>query len=236
MLKIGALTLGEGPRVALAIQRPVPPEEIRAAAPDTDLLVELRLDALSDQSPGALRDFSSTYTEFPLLATIRHADEGGGWKGSEPARLAAFEAVLPLVHAVDVEIETGTITGDLVEAAKGAGGVVIGSFHDFAATPPESRLREIHARGREQGVDIVKIAARCNSTADLRRLARFTLDYQDQRVVVIGMGEHGLASRIFFPGLGSLLTYTFLGEPSAPGQLNCTDTLKYLTLFHPAAP
>ena len=234
MLNIGALTLGDAPCVAIALQEAIPPAEIRAAAPGP-VLLELRLDALADCTPPGLCAFAAAYPDFPLLATIRHAGEGGGWRGDEPARLAAYQAVLPLVHAVDVELESGEITGAVVDAARAAGRVTIGSFHDFAATPESSRLEAIHARGRAVGVDIVKVAARCNSAADLRRLARFTLDHEHEGVIVVGMGGHGLASRIFFPLLGSLVTYTFLGAPSAPGQLNCADTLKYLGVFHPGA-
>lgn len=232
MLKIGRLALGEAPCVAVAIQDAIPVAEIRAAAGDR-VLVELRLDALGDVSPAALEAFVRPFTTFSLLATLRHADEGGGWRGSEVERLEAYRAVLPLVQAVDVEIETGDIAVEVVEAARAAGRISIGSFHDFTATPSTDRLEAVHRQGRALGFDIVKVAARCNSPEDLRRLARFTLEHEREHVIVVGMGEHGLASRIFFPLLGSLVTYTFLGAPTAPGQLNCTDTLKYLDVFQP---
>lgn len=232
MLQIGPITLGERPCVAIAIQGPVPPAEIEAAS-DDPVLVELRLDALDKPTPESLVDFVRPYTGFPLLATIRHAGEGGGWRGSEPARLACFQAVLPLVHAVDVELETGSIAPDVIAAARASGRVSIGSFHDFEATPGADRLREVHGEGRDLGVDIVKIAARCQNSEDLRRLAEFTLAHRNDQVIVIGMGEYGLVSRVFFPALGSLVTYTFLGDPTAPGQLNCQDTLKYLGTFYP---
>jgi len=216
----------------VAIQDAIPPDEIRAAAGNR-VLVELRLDALKEVSPAALKNFVGRYTAFPLLATLRHAGEGGGWRGNESERLEAYKAVLPLVHAVDVEIETGDIADEVVTLARDTGRVTIGSFHDFTATPATAQLESVHANGRKTGFDIVKIAARCNSPEDLRRLAQFTLDHQQEHVIVVGMGEHGLPSRIFFPLLGSLVTYTFLGAPTAPGQLNCTDTLKYLDVFHP---
>lgn len=232
MLTLGSLTLGEKPSVAIAIQGPVPPSEIHAAG-DANLLVELRLDALADPTPGSLADFTRGYAAFPLLATIRHQDEGGGWRGSEVDRLACYEAVLPLVHAVDVEIEVGNITPQVVGAAHAAGKLVIGSFHDFEATPDTDRLEEVHAKGRALGVDVVKVAARCQQPEDVQRLAAFTLSHRASHVIVVGMGDYGLVSRIFFPALGSLVTYTFLGEPTAPGQLNCQDTLKYLGAFYP---
>lgn len=231
MLKIGPLTLGERPRAAIAIQGDVDPALIRAAG--EEVVVELRLDALADQAPDALVNFTRRYAEFPLLATIRRREEGGAWKGTEAERLACYEAVLPEVHAVDVEIGADEIAPRVLSAARALGKLTIGSFHNFKATPPLEELESVHARGRTLGADIVKVAARCNNPDDLQRLAAFTLAHRDDQIITIGMGGHGLVSRIFFPALGSLLTYTFLGEPTAPGQLNCTDTLKYLGVFYP---
>jgi 3-dehydroquinate dehydratase I len=82
-------------------------------------------------------------------------------------------------------------------------------------------------------VDIVKVAARCNVPEDLQRLAAFTLAHREEGIIVVGMGPYGLSSRVFFPALGSLITYTFHGVPTAPGQLNCHDTLTYLNDFYP---
>jgi 3-dehydroquinate dehydratase-1 len=231
MLQIGPIILGERPRAAIAIQDAVDPASIRAAG--EGVVVELRLDALPEQTPEALREFALRYACFPLLATIRRREEGGGWRGSEPERLAAYEAVLPVVQAVDVEIGAEDIAPAIFHAARAQGRLSIGSFHDFSATPDDSRLEAVHAQGRALGADIVKVAARCNCRGDVQRLAAFTLAHRHENIITIGMGPHGLVSRIFFPALGSLLTYTFVGEPTAPGQLNCRDTLKYLDDFYP---
>lgn len=231
MLQLGSCTLGLQPAVAVAIQSDVAPAAIDTACPGA--IVELRLDALPKPTPAAMVEFAARYAAFPRLATIRHADEGGSWRGDEAARLSCFEAVIPVVEAVDVEIEAGSIAGNVVAAARSEGVLVVGSFHDFEATPETSRLEAVHRRGRDLGVDVVKVAARCNDAEDACRLAAFTLAHRDEHVIVVGMGPYGMASRIFFPALGSLITYTFLGEPTAPGQLNCPDTLKYLSTFYP---
>ena len=230
-LNCGPITLGERPAVAVAIQAPEDPSAIAAAYPGA--IVELRLDALPDPTPDACTDFVARYDGFPRLATIRHHGEGGGWKGGEEARLACFEAVLPRVDMVDVEITSGEITESVVARAHALGKVVIGSFHDFEATPEDHALEAVQKRGRALGVDIVKVAARCATPEDAQRLAAFTLRHRDEGIIVVGMGPYGTASRVFFPALGSLVTYTFLGKPTAPGQLNCQDTLKYLRDFYP---
>lgn len=231
MLRMGTLSLGDQPRAAIAIQESVAPERIREAG--QGVVVELRLDALSDQTPDALLAFATRYAEFPLLATIRRREEGGAWRGSEQERLACYDAVLPGVQAVDVEIGAEDIAATVAAHARAQGRLSVGSFHDFTATPDMPALEAIHERGRALGFDIVKVAAKCNSQEDLQRLAAFTLAHRDEHIITVGMGAHGLVSRIFFPALGSLLTYTFLGEPTAPGQLNCADTLKYLGAFYP---
>ncbi|MBX3175922.1 MAG: type I 3-dehydroquinate dehydratase [Candidatus Hydrogenedentes bacterium] len=233
MPRIGEIDLCAAPCAAIAIQEAVAPEAIRAAAGEHRVLVELRLDALGEHDPLALAAFAARYAGFPRLVTLRHADEGGGWRGGEAARVACYEAVLAHCEAVDVEICAGEAIRAVAPAARSAGRLVIGSFHDFGETPDDDRLASIYALGRERGADVVKVAARCNTLDDLRRLAAFTLAHRAEGVIVVGMGAYGLPSRVFFPALGSLVTYTFLGAPTAPGQLNCGDTLKYLDAFDP---
>ena len=93
MLRLGTVALGDRPGIAIAIQDAIEPAEIAAACPGA--IVELRLDALKEATPEAFEAFTAHYEGFPRLATIRHADEGGGWQGNEAGRLACFRAVIP---------------------------------------------------------------------------------------------------------------------------------------------
>ena len=92
------------------------------------------------------------------------------------------------------------------------------SFHDFDYTPDTPGLEDILERAQAAGADIVKIAVHCNDLDDLRRLAAFTIAHADQPLITIGMGPHGAVSRMLFPALGSLITYAYVGTPSAPGR------------------
>jgi len=195
-------------------------------------ILELRIDTFSHCDTDHVAAETRRLSALPLLGTIRSAAEGGGWKGSGQERLALFRAILPHVGAVDIELASTDILDDVIAGAHTAGLAVVGSHHNFTATPPDPVLDAVVEAGGRAGADIVKVAARCNSPADLRRLAAFTLRHAHRSVVVIGMGPAGMLSRIFFPALGSLLTYTFLGAPSAPGQLNSEDTVKYLKFFY----
>ena len=49
-----------------------------------------------------------------------------------------------------------------------------------------------------------------------------------------GMGEHGVVSRVFFPLFGSLLTYGFVAQSGAPGQLPLEELYAELRRYSPA--
>jgi 3-dehydroquinate dehydratase-1 len=232
MIRIGSCTLGERPRVVAAVSDGVPRRDAEVLLASGVDILELRIDTFSRCDTDHVVAEAVRQAGLPLLGTIRCAAEGGAWKGTEADRLALFRAVLPHVGAVDIELSSSEILGDVVAGARAAGSALIGSHHNFGETPSDAELDAVVESGAGAGVDIVKVAARCNDNGDLRRLAAFTLRHADRAMVVIGMGPAGMLSRVFFPALGSLLTYTFLGAPSAPGQLNSEDTVKYLRFFY----
>lgn len=91
------------------------------------------------------------------------------------------------------------------------------------------------SRGRHpkaQGADFVKLSVMATSTDDLRALARFTLENADQGLIVIAMGAHGSPYRVFFPALGSRLTYAFMSHPVS-AQLPFDLTFEELRRFYP---
>lgn len=232
-MKLGKLMLGDTPRVAVAVRDGVQRIAIDGARVKGADLIELRIDEFSDVSPGAVCDELARYEGVPTLGTIRGAFERGGWKAGEEERAALYEAILPRVDAIDIEIEADSINRDVIALAKQQDKLVIASFHDFDAMPSRSELEATDARGRFLDADIVKIAAFCETEDDLQTLAEYTLAHRHEGVIAIGMGAGAMSSRIFFPALGSLITYTFLGEATAPGQLTLDDTVRYLSAFYP---
>jgi 3-dehydroquinate dehydratase-1 len=233
MISIGSSKLDGTPRVVLAVRPGTDREAIAACMAQGVDVVELRVDHGADCGAEAVLAEVARLTPWPVLATIRWAPESGGWRGTEAERLALYRALLPAVDAVDVELEAREIRDGVIAAAHGLGKPVLGSFHDFSGTPNLARLEGLARDADECGADILKIAVTCGTRADLQRLASFTLAHRHRPLVTIAMGPEGLASRVFFPALGSLLTYTFLGAPTAPGQLTCGDTLHYLRVFYP---
>ena len=233
MLAIGSVALGNVPHVVLSLRDGVDPEAMAEAMVNGVSIIEVRIDEFTKTDEAYVVEELTKLKQYPVLATIRSESEGGAWHGTEQERLSLFRSILPLVDAIDIELAAREILDDLVAHAHDQQKIVIGSYHNFNETPPMPRLAGAVNDGKLLEVDIVKVATLCRSWGDLTSLAQFTIEHAPKNIVTIGMGPHGAASRIFFPVLGSLLTYTFNGAPTAPGQLKCDDMLEYLNRLYP---
>ena len=231
--RIGALELGTRPRVAVPFAGAATRAEVLSLVQQGLDVAELRVDRFARVDVAAVLARLDVYAGVPLLATIRCAAEGGGWKGTEADRLALFRALLPRVDAVDVEIAS-EIARDVVRDAQRTGKLAIASFHDFAKTPGAGALADVVARGRALGADVVKIATVVAGRDDLRSLARLLLDPSDIGLIAIGMGNAAIATRVLFPALGSLLTYAHAGTVTAPGQIPLVEMRQLLRRLYPA--
>lgn len=198
-------------------------------------IAELRIDRYSRTDSAHVREQVGHFSGLPVLATVRSALEGGGWTGSEQHRLDLFRTVAPLVDAVDIELSSREILADVIAAAGAHGAVAIVSYHNFDRTPERAELAAIARDAKAAGADIVKISTMAETAADLKTLAALLLNStDDMEMIVIAMGEIGTASRIFFPALGSRLTYTFIGHQPTSGQLDFAETSGLLRKFYPA--
>jgi len=234
-LRMGSVGLGEVPRVVIAVRDNPDRAALDDAMAAGASIVEARIDEYASHDTAYVVEQLQQLAGLPVLATIRHRREGGRWEHPEAERLALYETILPLCDAVDAEIYSRDTFAPLAKHARAAGKLVIGSYHDFQAMPSTRKMSAVVNYGKARGAQVIKIAAMCRRRSDLQDLARFTLATRGETpVVAVGMGEHGAASRIFMPMLGSLLTYTFIGEATAPGQLTLDDTLQYLSVFCPA--
>ena len=233
MIKLGGLALGETPRVALSLKDRVPPGILLKAKQLGVDLVEYRIDQYASfETNYVLREIKKI-KKFPTIGAVRPRREGGRWGRSEKARLDLFKAVMPHVDAVDIELSAKEILPDVVREARKRKKIVIISYHDFKRTPADRKLNQILHQAKELGAGIVKIATLVLGREDLRRLASFTIANAPKNLISIGMGPYGASTRVLFPGLGSLITYTHIGEPTAPGQLDYKTTLKFLKKLYP---
>ena len=179
-------------------------------------VIELRLDTLK-MPPEELRT-ALAGNQTPILLTARHPAEGG--QGSEKAaeRMALIEPLLDLAALIDIELRSAMEMKPIVDKAHARSVQVIGSFHDFQATPSDEILRGAINFAQPAGLDAVKIATFLNSTADLTRLIQITSESHRLRLSAMGMGPLGRISRLVLAKCGSLLNYGYIGESNAPGQ------------------
>jgi 3-dehydroquinate dehydratase I len=221
MIRIGALELEAAPRIAVPLDDRRLGERVAAARQWADV-VELRVDMFgSPDADTVAAACKIARAAAPVLVTVRSHAEGGAAALSDERRLALYAAAAAHADAVDVELRS-PICDAVLRLAGERGLTAIVSHHDFAATPDDAALRALADEARERGATITKIATTANDAGDRNRLLDLLRRRvaADQGMIVIAMGAHGAASRVFFPLCGSLLTYGFLDEAVAPGQLS----------------
>jgi len=186
--------------------------------------VELRADLLADpaQVRAALTAVRAA-SSLPLLLTYRSATEGGKGaghgQGYEDYLASLLQLRLP-VAAVDIEMAC-LASKALVAEAKAGGYDVVGSCHDFTATPSAAQIAEKLAQITAAGADITKVAYMPRTAQDVAALRHAAHDfagaYPHQPLIAISMGQLGTPSRT---DLVNCLTFATIadGAASAPGQ------------------
>lgn len=198
-----------------------PLASLRKAKPAGAKILELRIDRFPVSSESLLLRKIQSYRSLrlPLIATIRSRREGGGRVYSETKRLEIFRKILSLVEAIDIELTSKTLVKILIPLAHRKGKKVIVSYHNFRSTPSDGALQKLIKKGKRVGGDLVKIAVMPRKVGDVGRLLLFTRRNRHENLISIAMGPKGRATRLLVPAFGSLLTYSFVGRPQAPGQI-----------------
>lgn len=186
--------------------------------------LELRADLLVDpaQVRAALTAVRAA-SSLPLLLTYRSATEGGKGAGHGQGYedyLASLLQLRPAVAAVDIEMACPASKA-LVAEAKAGGYDVVGSCHDFTATPSMAQITQKLAQITAAGADITKVAYMPRTAQDVAALRHAAHDfagaYPHQPLIAISMGQLGTPSRT---DLVNCLTFATIadGAASAPGQ------------------
>lgn len=232
-LALGSVALDGTPRLVVGFTDTASAETARAALDHGVDIAELRIDQFSSHEIEYVLGQVRKFRRLPTIATVRLQKEGGRYRKTEAERLLLFKALIPEVDAVDVEFGVG-IRDEVIEFAKQHGKLAIVSHHDLKGTPPVDKLTGLVDEAKKVGADVVKIATMVKTQADIRTLSRLTLEQAHSNIAVIGMGAVGLLTRIFLPALGSLLTYAYIGQPTAPGQLDADTMFDHLRLMYPS--
>ncbi len=194
-------------------------------------ILEIRVDTFPRRNPDdvarALRSLKAAGR--PLILTVRSKKEGGRFPIPDGKRLELFNALAPFATYVDIELFSGAILKSVVDLSRRLGKKLIVSYHNFRETPGAKELAGIVKKGFSLRPDIVKIACAAKDAGDLKRLASLLIDYDG--LSVIGMGEYGKASRVFFPALGSRIAYGSITRRAAPGQMSVAEIKKEFRRF-----
>lgn len=196
-------------------------------------IAELRVDHYPSTHADDVISEIKKFSMFNTIATIRIKAEGGEWEASEDTRLALFMRIIPHVDVVDIEL-SAPILPQVIEAAHDAKKLALVSYHNFIDTPELSELQSFVDDAHSKGADIVKIAAQANNPKDLKTLAALTLNNRHLHLITIAMGSDGLISRVFFPALGSNITFAYIGKRTAPGQLKFEVLFDLMREFYPS--
>ncbi|HXE11972.1 MAG TPA: shikimate dehydrogenase [Bryobacteraceae bacterium] len=211
------------PRICVALGFSAADPLIRAAEQeikDGNLFLELRLDHLRSPESGlsVISRLRKQNPEVFLLATCRHKQNAGGFKGSvdEQVRLLA-RAAESGARLLDLEIESAEPAKNSVSDLRRNASLIV-SYHNFENTPALSaawrRLTRIDA-------DIYKIATAARKPSDDLRIAEFFRARHDTPLVAFAMNEIGIPTRILSLAAGCLFTYAapMSGDGTAPGQI-----------------
>ncbi len=231
-IKAGKLKPGSRPVISAAVSdidiRLLKPSDIKVID-----LIELRVDMFKTLSEDYVKSvFYKVKERFskPVLCTIRLKSEGGRKSIDENKRYALFKAIIPRADMVDIEIQS-RLFSDVVRLSHRFKKRVIASYHNFKSTPEKRFLLKILAKARHASADIIKLAVKANSMEDVVKLACFTLEHEKDNLITISLGEKGRVSRVINPLLGSLITYGYVGNPKADGQMHVRQLAEQIKVY-----
>ena len=215
------------PRICVALGQPSPSQLSRAAErefKDGNTFLEFRLDYLPDPSAGAelIRNFKKRYPDSHIVATCRNKQNQGRFTGSLEQQLTHLKgAATAGATAVDLEIESAECAKSAIPTLHNATALLI-SYHNFESTPA---LDPVLRRLQRISADVYKIATTARKPSDNLRILEFARKHCNLSLIVFGMSEAGMVTRVLGPASGCVYTYAAPAEiePTASGQVAAKD-------------
>jgi 3-dehydroquinate dehydratase-1 len=198
-----------------------------SAAGDADL-IEVRMDLEEGDPLGALKEIRLAASK-PIIATNRLPAEGGGFKGTERERIEMLRRAADYADYLDIELRA-PLRDELIKRVDKP---FIVSYHDFDGMLGLEELRSILEEMRDTGAAIAKIAVTPLSLKDNLTILDFLLE-ASMPLCMIAMGELGRHIRAVAPLYGSALTYGYVSQPVAPGQLSVKELRYAMGILDPA--
>lgn len=209
-------------------------------------MVEWRVDFYDDvfdlnRTLSTLSQLRRALGDLVLLFTFRTKKEGGDKEISLEyyTQLNQAAAASGQADLIDVEIFSGDeVVRANIEAIHAAGALVVGSNHDFFATPDQEEIVRRLRKMQEMGADIPKIAVMPTCPADVLALLAATNEmrecYADRPIITMSMSAVGVVSRLSGEVFGSAMTFGSVGQSSAPGQISVQQLTQSLDILHNA--
>lgn len=172
-------------------------------------LVELRLDLFPIRPLDDIKCFLNA-SPFPVLVTLRKKEQGGDYAGTEEERREEIKQILRLSPSY-FDLEEETNIPFFVEQFPEVSFVI--SHHSFA--PPHPPIEAIY--NNLEGGTYRKVAIVADSSTDALRMLNFARDKKD--LIAIGMGEHGIITRILASLANIPWCYAPMDLHTAPGQI-----------------
>jgi len=238
-VKVRNLEIGvELPKICVPIVDKTEEEILESARKITETkadLVEWRVDWFEEifdfervqEVLGKLRE---VLVERPILFTCRTANEGGqiSLTKEQYTRLNQYAVESGYADLIDVEVfGYAQVVKEMLDFAHAHEVKVVGSNHDFHATPSREEIIRRLVSMQELGVDIPKIAVMPQNKQDVLVLLSATeemvREHDATPVVTMSMGPQGVISRIAGKVFDSAITFGTVGKASAPGQLEVSD-------------
>jgi 3-dehydroquinate dehydratase-1 len=205
--------------------------EVDAVLPKQPDVLEWRADyfeALGDTARviATARSIRERAGATPVLFTRRSSSEGGETITiAEPQVVELYAAICAsgLIDLVDYESSNPADNFQRVRAASREHGVaLIGSYHNFQATPAADALVAKFALAHKLEADIAKVAVMPKSPSDVLTLLSATYEASETLpipLISMSMGAYGSVSRMVGAVFGSALTFAVGKSSSAPGQI-----------------
>ena len=188
--------------------------------------LEIRYDFFNEKDwPGLSARVRKVAPHAMQIGTIRLARDGGKYPDRlAHSRLPLWSEILKAPEVpewLDLEHDCLQALHDLKNLADLRKTRIFVSQHNFLRIPNQPELADFARDCLRLKADGLKIAAMSNSDTDCERLYKFTMDFaiDFELFAAFGMGETGIASRVWSLKVGANLTYASIGKAQAPGQV-----------------
>ena len=202
----------------LQLEIPTLPEEVA--------MIEWRRDLFRETSQAERAYAALKAIGKPLIYTLRSHSEGGEFTGDLAEQKALLTSALAanIFSYVDLEIADRNFS-ELVNLVKATNVKLILSYHNPIFAPDFRKLSAIKKQMLAFQPDIIKFAVYINHASDLAVLKEFGDTDRYVQQIMIGMGEVGVATRLFPQEFASDYSFIAGKKAAAPGQVTM-DVMK----------